>query len=133
RREPLETKRQRAQALAEQLLASAQDLGAKLAVERNVSITTQDIARYMIGLDGTDHVRAALEGKSVTLPSPLAPESVTPNVTILQLRCSFCRKHSGEVRHLTVVRTIAVCSECLARYEIESRLDQCIEHLKAIL
>src|SRR5262249_44427932 len=80
-----------------------------------------------------DHVRAALEGKSVTLPSPLAPESVTPNVTILQLRCSFCRKHSGEVRHLTVVRTIAVCSECLARYEIESRLDQCIEHLKAIL
>jgi hypothetical protein len=42
--------------LAEQLLASAQDLSAKLVVERNVSIAREDIARYMIGLDGTDHV-----------------------------------------------------------------------------
>ena len=122
RREPLETKRQRAQALAFQLLANAQDLGGKLAVERNVSITTRDIARYLIGLEGTDHVRQALEGEPVTLPPAPAeervtlsvmPESqsslnVTSNVTNSlnppstvtvsdDLVCNFCRKKWGEV------------------------------------
>jgi hypothetical protein len=43
-----------------------------------------------------------------------------PDVTISQWRCSFCRKPSSEVDHLLVVKTIAVCNECLARqYEDE--------------
>jgi hypothetical protein len=142
RREPLETKLQRAQMSAEQLLANAQDLGVKLAVERNVSITTRDIARYMIGLDGTDHVRAALEGKPVILPPARATETVTPSVTQQErqplnvtsnvtnslnvtstvvdcLVCNFCRKKSGEVGHMLIFANradrsvIAVCDECL--------------------
>jgi hypothetical protein len=102
-----------------ELVASAQDLGAKLAAEGNVSITTRDIARYMIGLDGTDHVRAALEGKSVNLPPPRATETVTSNVTTFDyLVCNFCRKKWGEVDHMLIIAgrkahgVVAVCNEC---------------------
>jgi hypothetical protein len=119
RLESLDTKRDRAQALADQLLASAQDLAGKLAVERNVSIPTRDIARYLIGLDGTEHVRAALEGKSVNLPPPRATETVTSNVTTFDyLVCNFCRKKWGEVDHMLIIAgrkahgVMAVCNEC---------------------
>jgi hypothetical protein len=81
RREPLETKRQRAQALAEQLQASARDVATKLADEHKISISAQDITRYMIGLDGTEHVRAALEGKSSVTPAVTSPAPATGNVT----------------------------------------------------
>jgi hypothetical protein len=75
RRESLETKHRHAQMLAEQLLTSARDLASKLTDEHKVSISARDIARYMIGLDGTEHVRAALEGK------PAPTRTVTPTVT----------------------------------------------------
>ena len=81
RREPLETKCAHAQALAQQLLASAREVATKLADERKVSISARDITRYMIGLEGTEHVRAALEGKSASMPPAPAMENVTPAVT----------------------------------------------------
>jgi hypothetical protein len=126
RREPLDAKLQRAQALAEQLLANAKDIAAKLASERNVSITTRDIARYLIGLGETNHVRAALAGKSVPAR---ATESVTSNVTdglnvtfdvtvFDDLVCCLCPKRWGEVDHMLIIAgrkargVVAVCNEC---------------------
>jgi hypothetical protein len=163
RREPLETKRDHAQALAFRLLASAQDLAAKLAVERNVSITFKDIARHLIGLDGTEHVRAALEGKAVTLPPAPATETVTPNVTkrepdnvtsdVTVLACFLCGKGPDAERYMFVMGDRALCSECAEGKELvaeafeeialavpdlfetrfEWRLDRGIETLKAIV
>jgi hypothetical protein len=119
RLEPLDTKRDRAQALAEQLLASAQDLSAKLAAERNVSITTRDIARYLIGLDGTDHVRAALAGKPVTLPPAPAAENVTDDVTQEAPRsdnplCVLCFKEATHFyRHKETGKELFCCKDCM--------------------
>jgi hypothetical protein len=132
RREPLETKRTRAQALAEQLQASARDVATKLADERKISISARDITRYLIGLDGTEHVRAALEGKPATSPPPQASESVTSNVTPPlnvtsnvtlstpardELACDFCGKKPGAVEFMVVWGDgdgVAMCSKCAA-------------------
>jgi hypothetical protein len=114
--------------LADQLRGSAHDLATKLTDERKVSISARDIARYMLGLEGTEHVRQALEGKPVTLPPASAtavtsavtpPLNVTANVTAFdRLVCNFCRKRWGEVEHMLIIAgrnahgVVAVCNEC---------------------
>jgi hypothetical protein len=112
--EPLEIKLKRAQALAEQLLISVRNVAANLADERELSI---DIARYLIGLSGTEHVRQALEGKPVTPPLAPTAENVTPSVTPTTIEYYECALCFEEPEYFLWVRRetgkkILLCKDC---------------------
>jgi hypothetical protein len=97
-------------------MTSARDVAAKLDAERKLTISARDIARYMLALDGTDHVRQALEGEPVTLPPARATETVTPSVTPTDAEnaeCALCAREPRRFFRLSKSgKKIFLCDNC---------------------
>jgi hypothetical protein len=111
-REPFDAKLKRGQALAEQLLIAARNVAAKLVTERKVSVNAEDIARHLIGLGETEHVRQALEGKPVTPPPAQTMEPATTLVKPAP-ECALCFEEPKYFFQLpSTGKRIVLCKDC---------------------